>query len=274
MNKILMGLLSSAVVVSFVSADKVKTFGCGITKNAYTKALNKAYHDKYGSKMIINKKGGAGKAAALVSKGKIHIGTGCRPIGIKSTESGESIQVAWGALVFIVNPKNSVNNISVQQAKDILTAKITNWSEVGGSDAKIILYLRKSKKSGVGYSARQILWGSADADLTKKAELKKSSGPVRKGVSINPHGFGMDDFVTSGTNKKLKVLSVDGVTPSKATIADGSYKLHRPLFIYKGKNVNQKYIDLALSAEGQTIISNNGVVNLAEGSSLVSPYKF
>lgn len=274
MNKLLLGLLSGAVLISFANADKVKTFGCGITKNAYTKALNKAYSKKYGSKMIINKKGGAGKAAKLVTAGKIHIGTGCRPIGIKSTEKGESIQVAWGAIVFIVNPKNSVSSITTAQAKDILQGKITNWKDVGGVDGKIDLYLRKSKKSGVGYSARQILWQTPDADFTKKANLKKSSGPVRKGVSVNPNGLGLDDFVTSGKNKKLKVLSINGIFPSKTTISDGSYGLHRPLFIYKGKNVKQKYIDLALSDEGQKIISDNGVVNLKEGASLTSPYKF
>jgi phosphate transport system substrate-binding protein len=217
-------------------------------------------------------RGGVEKSLKLVNERKIIAGAGCRPPLLKTFEKDiVATQIAWGAITFIVNNKNSVSNISSQEAKDILMGRLTNWKSLGGKDKKIILYVRKDKKSGVGYSTRKLFFHDENIEYTPTAKLKGSSGPIRKAISRQLYSFGIDDIVSANKNKKIKILKMDEVYPSKRNISNGRYVYSRPLYIYtKGepKGENKRFIDFALSPEGQTIISNNGTVNLAEGINL------
>jgi len=269
-------LLFSATIATALNAGNMSTFGCGITKNAYLKALNKAFSAKSGTSIKINAKGGAGRAIKEVGKGTAHIGSGCRPtLGLKGEEKTSNHHVGWGALVFIVHPDNPIDSITTEQAKKILQGSSTVWSDLGGSKEPIKLYLRKGKSSGVGYSARKIIFDDEKTTFSKSAKRLKSSGPIRIAVSRDKNAFAIDDISSSKKKKGIKILKLNGIEPTKENIASGKYPLYRPLYIYtKGTptGISKEFFDFTFSKAGQDVISKAGTVNLEEGKNLKMSY--
>ncbi|MBU0632293.1 substrate-binding domain-containing protein [bacterium] len=274
MRKLLLSLLILFPVASM--AETVKAYGCGITRDAFVLELNQAYEAKFGVKTERNTKGGVEKMLKLAGGAKVDVAGGCRPpLNIENDKNVKAVQVGWGALVFIVNPTNKVSDITIAQAKDVLTGKITNWKALGGDDAPIKLYLRSSETSGVGYSGRMLLFKNKDQALLASAKRENSSGPIRNTVQKDKDAFAMDDYFSSSKKDGLKILAVNGVKPSKDSVASGKYPLPRPFYIYTNETptaAGKQYVDFALSAEGQAVISKAGTVNLAEGKNLTKPY--
>ena len=269
MKKVTLSLILLASTALF--ADGIKTFGCGITKSAFLVKLNSAYTKNSGIKVTIPGRGGAVKAMKLVEAGKVDASSGCRP-PLKGMNINATL-VSWGVIVPIAHKSNKVDNISSEQLKGILTGKITNWKEVGGDDAAIELYVRKGKDSGVGYSARELLFNNPDQDFTKNAKRKGSSGPIRKACAKSKYAFGIDDVKSAQKSGKLKLLTLDGVAPSKDNIMGGKYPLTRPHYIYtKDSEEGKKFLKFAISPKGQETISKTGSVNLKEGKGLKTIY--
>ena len=266
--------LTIGIVVSLSSllvAQELKILACGVTRVAFMNELNQAFSKKFDTAIKTNKKGGDVFVIKGVNSKKVDLGTGCREAieTSKDENNVESIQVAWGALSFIVNPKNKINNLSTKQIKDILIGNITNWKQVGGEDKPINLIVRESKKSGVGLSAREILFKNIDADFYSKAKKVKSSGFVREEVAKDANAFAIDNTISSSKHNGIKMLKVDGIEPTKANILSNKYKMRQALYIYLPKNPSKlasKFAKFALSKEGQTIISKTGTANLAEAS--------
>ncbi len=247
---------------------ELKMYSCGITRVAFAKELNRAFSKKYGVTIPLNKKGGVPFVLNGLIEKKIEVGSGCRK-PFKNKREGKLwfTQVAWGALGFIVNKKNPIDNISTENIKKVLTGKITNWRELGGEDKPIQLYLRRGKDSGVGSSMREILFKDKNKDLYKKAHLVKNSGELRDAILKNPYAFGVDDVMSSSKIKDIKILKVDGVKPTKENILSEKYSLRRPFFLYmnqKPSGLAKRYVDFALSEEGQAVISKAGTANLKE----------
>ena len=190
MNKIFLiflFLISFVFIPSVGYSGDLIWGGCGITKKAFMAELAKAYKKKTGVKIYL-KGGGATYGIRAVAIGRIDIGGSCRhklserDILEKNTKL---IPVAWDALVVIVNKKNKVKNITIQQLKDVLLGKITKWSQLGGPDKPIKLVIRKSKVSGVSFMLREMVFGDVNIDFIRNAVVKKSSGPVEKYVEKN-----------------------------------------------------------------------------------------
>jgi phosphate transport system substrate-binding protein len=270
-KKILLSGLLLVTTSSIAFAKEIKTFGCGITKSAFLVKLNSAYTKETGIKVTIPGRGGAVKAMKLVDAEKVDAASGCRPplkgMGIKATV------VSWGAIVPIAHKSNKVNNITVDQLKGILAGKITNWKELGGDDAQIKLYIRNGKNSGVGYSARKLLFNNPNQEFAKNAKKKGSSGPIRKACAKSKYAFGIDDVKSAQKGGKLKLISLNGVTATKTNIMNGKYPLGRPHYIYtKNSSEGKKFLQFALSKKGQKAISDAGSVNLQEGKNLKAIY--
>ena len=118
---------------------------------------------------------------------------------------------------------------------------------------------------------RQIVFSDPDYTFKARALKVKSTKPLEKKVEKVKTALAVDG-ISSAQKRRVKFLSLDGVTPSKENIASGKYPLYRPLYLAYNKNQvsaqTQKFIAFALSAEGQAIISRQGTVNLAEGDAL------
>ncbi len=273
MKNLLVIALLITILTSYISAtetNKLNMYACGVVRVSFIPKLNKAFSKKNNVNISINKKGGDIFVIEGVQKKEADIGVGCRaPLKNDKEKNIWSTQVAWGALAFIVNSENKIDNITTENIKKILTGEITNWKKLGGEDKPIKLLLRENKKSGVGLTAREILFKDKDKNLSKKADFFKSSGFVRDAVIKEKYAFAIDDVVSSKDIKGLKLLKVDGVEPNKKNILSDKYKARRAFYIYldhKPDNLAKKYIDFALSDEGQAIISKTETANLEEAT--------
>ncbi len=271
MKKLLVIALLITILTSYISAtetNKLNMYACGVVRVSFIPELNKAFSKKNNVNISVNKKGGDIFVIEGVQKKEADIGVGCRaPLKNDKEKNIWSTQVAWGALAFIVNSENKIDNITTENIKKILTGEITNWKKLGGEDKPIKLLLRESKKSGVGLTAREILFKDKDKNLSKKADFFKSSGFIRDAIIKEKYAFAIDDVVSSKDIKGLKLLKVDGVEPNKKNILSNKYKARRAFYIYldhKPDNLAKKYIDFALSDEGQAIISKTETANLEE----------
>jgi len=248
--------------------------GCGITKKAFMAELAKAYTKKTGIKVNLQG-GGATKGIREAVKGNIDIGGACRPIieGHPEERNAYQVPVAWDALAVIVHPKNPVDTISLKQLQGIYTGKIRNWSELGGWNQPIELYIRRGKFSGVGRTLRELVFANYNQDFPGARHVVKSSGPLEKGVEKNALGIGTTG-ISSAKRRKVKLLKLNGHEPSYDNIKNGSYVLYRPLYLVThGKASSSKkvkdFITFALSREGREIIRQAGTVPYSDAIGLV-----
>lgn len=242
-------------------------------------------YEKVAGKKIDVMGGGATLGIRAAAADDADIGGTCRPPLpdlFDEEKGGYMTLIAWDALVFITHTSNPVDGITLQQAKDILSGKITNWRELGGADKPIIAVFRSQvpehggKVSGVGYMARLLVFNDPDIDFIKNALFFKHSAEVERIIEKVGCTFGITG-VSSARKRKVKILNLNGIEPTKENIASGEYPLFRPLYVVtKGKPAGEAkaFIDWLLSKEGQKIVSDQGTVNLEEGRGLKAKFRF
>jgi phosphate transport system substrate-binding protein len=266
----------SQAAVKSISGDKVGLIwaGCGITKKAFMKELAIAYEKKTGVKIELQG-GGATRGIRDVQKGKINIGGACREtIEFESKERFvKQIPLAWDAIVFIVNKNNPVDNITLDQVRDIYEGRITNWKQLGGNDAPLELYVRKGSLSGVGYTLRKLVFSEDIDNFTSRAHVVKSSGPAEKAVLNSINAFTATG-ISSARRRDVKMLGVHDVKPTNDTIKNGTYMLYRPLYLVtklvETNSLVTKFVDYATSDEGTAIIRKTGTVPFTDALNLLS----
>ncbi|WP_456445386.1 phosphate ABC transporter substrate-binding protein [Thiolapillus sp.] len=252
--------------------------GCGITKKAFMKELAAEYEKIYGVPFVLEG-GGATKGIRRVKDRSVDLGGSCRPklSGTAEERFVHMTPVAWDALVVMVHKDNPVSDISLGQVKDLYEGKITNWKELGGNDAPIELLVRKGKISGVGYTLRQLIWGNPNQDFKGSKEYP-SSGPLEKAIETNPNAIGISGISSAG-KRNVKLLTLEGKTPSFENIKSGNYLMYRPLYItYMTRNNPRlreikRFISFALSKRGRAIIREQGVVPYLDAIGLTAKQK-
>lgn len=279
-NTTLFGLVISILTLSPVTvyaaeasgSKEINWAGCGITKKAFMKELASEYSKRTGVVVKLSG-GGATKGIRNAANGSIDIGGACRTTISNNDEerNAHQIPVAWDALVVTVNKNNPVSDISFQQLQKVYTGEITNWKQLGGRDAPIELYVRRGKLSGVGRTLRELVFHNFNQEF-KATYVKKSSGPVEKGILKNPNGIGITG-ISSAKKRDLKLLSLNGHAPTYEKIKKGEYVLYRPLYLVtKHARVSQKvkdFIRFAVSRDGQDIIRKQGTVPYSRAMALV-----
>jgi len=247
--------------------------GCGISKKSYLTQLAKVYSKK--KNITINiQGGGATRGIRDVAKSEADFGGSCRfylPGNTQEKKVGFE-PVAWDALAVITHPDNPVENLSLKEVKQIYSGKITNWKDVGGMDAKIKLYTRKGKISGVGYSIRSLIFSDIHKEFPTSTKLK-SSGPIEKAVESETNAIAITG-VSSARLRKVKILSLNNKQPDYDSIKSGLYVLYRPLYITydpSGPHLKQikDFIRFAHSRAGRRIMIKNGVVPYIDALKLV-----
>ena len=172
--------------------------------------------------------------------------------------------VAMDGIAVIVHPANPVKALTKAQVAGIYTGKITNWKEVGGPDAKIVVISRDTN-SGT-YEAFEEL-ALKKQKMSTGVEYAGSNGAIRQRVQSTQGAIG---FVGLGfVDKTVKALVVDGVEPSRDTVVSGKYPISRPLFMFTngypalGSHLHA-FTTLHLSKKGQEIIEGIGFVPVTE----------
>ena len=206
---------------------------------------------------------GSGSGIQAVSEGRCDIGLSSRALKDDEKASGlkETI-VALDGIAIIVNPQNPVKDLSLEQIAKIYTGEITNWKDVGGEDAEIVLIGREAG-SGTRDGFESI---TKTKDACQYRQELTSTGDVITTVSQNPNAIGYASL--AAIKDSVKALTVNGVAPTEATVKDGTYLVQRPFVLVTKEGAAlsetaQKFFDFATSADAAPIISAAGAVPVA-----------
>ena len=206
---------------------------------------------------------GSGSGIQAVSEGRCDIGLSSRALKDDEKASGlkETI-VALDGIAIIVNPQNPVKDLSLEQIAKIYTGEITNWKDVGGEDAEIVLIGREAG-SGTRDGFESI---TETKDACQYRQELTSTGDVITTVSQNPNAIGYASL--AAIKDSVKALTVNGVVPTEATVKDGTYLVQRPFVLVTKEGAAlsetaQKFFDFATSADTASIISAAGAVPVA-----------
>lgn len=201
---------------------------------------------------------GSGSGITAVSSGSADIGLSSR--NLKDSETGlDATVIALDGIAVIVNNKNSVDDLTVEQIAGLFTGEITNWNEVGGADAPVAIIGREAG-SGTRDGFESIV--DVAEDCVYDQELT-STGAVITAVASNQYAIGYASL--SAVSSEVKSVAVEGVECMESTILDKTYAIQRPFVMVtqSGKTLSaeaEAFIDFALSDEATEIITNAGAV--------------
>ena len=203
---------------------------------------------------------GSGSGIQAVSEGRCDIGLSSRALKDDEKASGlvETV-VALDGIAIVVNPENPVSDLNIDTIAKIYTGEITNWKDVGGNDAEIVLIGREA-----GSGTRDGFESITDTkDACQYRQELTSTGDVINTVSQNPDAIGYASL--SAVGDSVKALTVGGVEATEATVKDGSYVVQRPFVLVTKEGTKlspaaQAFFDYALSADAASIIAAAGAV--------------
>jgi phosphate transport system substrate-binding protein len=180
----------------------------------------------------------------------------------RSLMSGEkslyAVTIAKDAIAIIVNPKNPIEDLPLDQIRNIFSGTIENWKELGGPLHPIVLVTRE-EGSGTRESFQKFMMEKEEISL--EALVQDSNGAVRQVVASDPRAIG---YISLGlVNEQVKALRISGVEPSITNIDNGKYRLVRPfLFVFNGEPEGQakSFLEFVLSPTAQKLLLKEGLV--------------
>lgn len=203
---------------------------------------------------------GSGTGITAVAEGRCDIGLSSRDLKDEELAKGlEGTVIAYDGIAIIVHPENPVSDLTMAQIAKIYTGEITNWKDVGGKDAQIVLIGREAG-SGTRDGFESI---TGTAENCKYRQELTSTGDVIATVAGNPDAIGYASLAS--VKDSVKAIKVDGVMPSEATIKDGGYQVQRNFVLVtktdsKLSDAAQKFFDYVTSADASDVIKNAGAV--------------
>lgn len=213
--------------------------------------------------------GGSGTGIAALINGTVDLAQASRSMSEEEKASAQKSRgaevveraVALDALSVFVNKANPVTSLSAEQLASIYMGKVRNWSEVGGSDAPIVLYGRESSSGTYDYFREHVL---EKKDFAPAVQTLQGTAAVVNAVSKDPNGIGYGGIAYEANVRPLGIRAAGAgaaVEPSETTVADGSYPLSRKLFFYYASNAAERvkaFADWAVSPAGQAVVKNVG----------------
>ena len=207
---------------------------------------------------------GSGSGITAVGEGRCDIGLSSRALKDDEKASGlKETVLALDGIAVIMNPANPVSDLDVETIAKIYTGEITNWKEVGGNDAEIVLIGREA-----GSGTRDGFESITDTkDSCKYRQEPTSTGDVITTVSTNPDAIGYASLAALKDN--VKALTVGGIAPTEDTVKDGSYVIQRPFVLVTKDGAElstaaQAFFDYATSADAADLIAAAGAVAVAK----------
>jgi phosphate transport system substrate-binding protein len=179
-------------------------------------------------------------------------------------------KIALDGLAVVVNPKNPVGKLTLEQLALIFTGKITNWKELGGQDLKIVILSREVNSGTHVYFKEHVLRKNdvnSKEEFAPSALMLPSSQAIADEVAQNPAAIGYYGMGYISNKQKAIMVAKDGksdyVAPTIENVVNGKYPISRPLFLYTNgqpQNLVKKFIDFTLSKEGQEIVKQTDFV--------------
>jgi len=227
----------------------------------FANALSESFMEKYPKVTVTAEFVGSGAGVEAVNNGSADIGNSSRNLKDeeKANDVAENI-VAIDGIAVVVDPSNTVEDLTKQQLSDLYEGKVTNWKDVGGSDAPVVVVGRESG-SGTRSAFEELL---GLEDLCKYSNELDSTGAVMAKVASTPGSIGyvsldvLDDTV--------KALKLEGAEPTEENIKAGSYFLSRPFVMATKGDISQQndlvkaLFDYIYSEEGTEIVKSVGLI--------------
>lgn len=225
-------------------------------------ALAEAFMMENGGVDVTYDPTGSGAGITAATEGTADIGLSSR--GLKDSETGlTAITVALDGIAIIVNNNNPIADLTVEQIKGLANGEVTNWKEVGGKDAPVVMIGREA-----GSGTRDGFESIIDVkDSCKYAQELTATGAIIAAVAANENAIGYASL--SAVDDTVKAITVEGVEASETTVQDGSYKVQRPFNFVVKEGAEQSaavkaFIEFAESKEAADIIIAAGAVPLAK----------
>ena len=218
---------------------------------------------------IAVKGGGSGNGIAALINGTADFANASREMKTEEIDQAKAksvnpveTPVARDGIAVIVNPANSVKGLTTDQLGKIYRGEITNWKDVGGADQPIVLLSRDSSSGTYEYFKEAVV--GKDKNYAKAAKLLPSTQAIVDETKGNEAAIG---YIGVGyETPDVKVLEIDGVAASVATVLDKTYPISRKLYLYSNGDptgAGKAYVEWILGPEGQKVVKDEGFVPLA-----------
>jgi phosphate transport system substrate-binding protein len=219
--------------------------------------------------------GGSGTGIAALINGTVDLAQSSRPMKEKEKKDVETRRsstlnetpVALDALAVFVNSTNPVKELSIDQLERIYTGKATNWSQVGGKSAPIVLYGRENSSGTYEYFKEHVL---NKGDFAPRVQTLQGTAAVINAVAKDANGIGYGGIAYAQDVRAVGVkkdAATGAVVPSEESVKNGTYPIARHLYFYWIASASpelQQFVQWAVSPEGQKVVSDVGYFPLAD----------
>ena len=269
LSRILLFIASSLVIAAPATAGRGITLKGSDTMVILGQRWAEAYMNENVGQVIMVTGGGSGTGIAALINGTTDICQSSR--AMKPDEklklrdrfqtTGIEIPVAKDGLAVYVHSANAIPSLTLEQLKGVYTGTITNWKQLGGPDATIVLYGRENN-SGTYVFFKDVVLGGRD--FSARVQTLPGTAAVVNAVSKDVNGIGYGGAAYAKGVRDLgirKTADSPAVLPNAATVKDGSYPLWRPLYFYlrrKPEGDIGRFVDWVLSDAGQQLAARVG----------------
>jgi len=266
MKKLLAIVLVSISTLTIGRADTIVIKGSDTLGAKLVPQLAEQFKAQHpGTAFNIAAEGSATGFAALIDK-TAAIGMASRPAKPEEIANGKAkgidlkeTIVAYDGIAVIVNTANSIKGLTKKQVEQIFTGEITDWSAVGGSGGKISVYTRNTS-SGTYAEFKEL--AMKKRDYAPDSQKLAGNEQIAQEVGKNPNGVGYVGLAYTKASG-IRVVPIDGASPSKESVLAKSYPYARPTFFYTNgepTGVVKEFIDFTVGPEGQKIVEQVGFV--------------
>jgi phosphate transport system substrate-binding protein len=223
----------------------------------FAELLAEEYMSRHPESHIYVQGGGSTAGIEAVITRAAHIGMSSRNL-TGDEKKLYAVTIAKDAIAIIINPRNPIQDLSLEQIRQVFCGKVRNWNELGGPSHPIVLVTRE-EGSGTRESFQKFVMGKEDINL--EALVQDSNGAVRQVVASNHHAIG---YISLGlVNDQVKALKISGVEPNLTDVENGKYTLVRPfLFLFKDEPTGEakSFLEFVLSPLAQKLLLKEGLV--------------
>ncbi len=233
----------------------------------HAELLAKAFQANNSGVQVFVQGGGSSAGVTAVGEGTAEIGMSSANLSTSQKTKYpdlKAVPIAVDGIAIIVSPQNGVNNLTMNQTRDIFTGNINNWNQVGGSDAKINV-VNREEGSGTRDGIQKIVLKGGN--FSTGGITQSSTGAVRSYVAGDPNAIGYISYAE--VDNSVKALNINGVPPTYDTIANGTYSIQRNfLFVTKGDPTGnaKAFIDYTQSLGGQAILKADKLISISDVS--------
>ena len=266
MKRILLSLVFLGSAISLTRADTLVIKGSDTLGAKLVPQLAEEFKAQHpGTTFNIAAEGSTTGIAAIID-GTAQIGMASRPTKPEEVAAAKAkgvnfkeTTVAWDGIAVIVNSANPVKSLSKKQVEQIFTGESADWSAVGGSGGKISIYTRNTS-SGTYSEFKEL--AMKKRDYAPDSQKMAGNEQIAQEVSKNPNGVGYVGLAYTKASG-IKVLAIDGATPSKESVLGKKYPYARPTFYYTNgepSGLAKEFVDFTVSDAGQKIVEQVGFV--------------